>query len=94
MTLAEKIEEILNADLIYLENSEDKRDKVEADVMRNNNKTYAKQIATFIQETIPKEKTVEIVIKELGEGYSWGTYSLVNKSFNSALAEMRERLND
>ena len=41
----EMIEKILNQDLPYLENSGDPLDRTHADIMRNNNKTYARAIS-------------------------------------------------
>lgn len=48
----EKIKEILNQDLPYLENSEDKIDRVHAEVMRSNNATSAQIIADTLKEII------------------------------------------
>ncbi|KKM20141.1 hypothetical protein LCGC14_1648430 [marine sediment metagenome] len=47
-----KIEEILNADLPYLENSVDKIDRVHAEVMRSNNATSAQIIADNFKEVV------------------------------------------
>ncbi len=92
MTLNEKIEEVMEEALRKVQGLRSGAELDDTDIIVIDQAKSA--ILNAIQEAMPKEKTVEIVIKELGEGYSWGTYSLVNKSFNSALAEMRERLND